>query len=439
MALFAGAAARDISPAKPLQLYGYPHVKRIWEKIHDPLLASAVYFENEGSSVVLVALDILMLEPPTARDLRRRIASVIDCPESGVFISCSHTHSGPVTSGLVGWAGNEAMTGVDAEYLEQVFNGSIEAATAAKATARPAEYGWTTADGRGVGGNRLGQDGAIDPEVGVIALRDAESRSLFAMAMLYGMHPTVMHEDTPEVSSDFPHYTREHLREAFGEELVIAYHNGPCGNQSPRYHVKGQTFDEAERLGRKLGEAVRQSVAALGDDDFSGEPLINSALREFTPVRRELPTVASAEETLAEYRETYERLQREAAGHGPIRTAECAIFGAEGSLALAKAAAAGAVDAKLANYPPFELQGVRIGEVRLVGWPGECFVEYALELKRRAGCKVFISAFVNGEMQGYIVTPDAAQAGGYEATNALFGPGTGAVFVRDSLDMLRDL
>ena len=54
---------------------------------------------------------------------------------------------------------------------------------------------------------------------------------------------------------------RQQIAEAF-PGMTTVYHNGPSGNLSPRYHVKGQTFAEAERLGRSLGESVVRSLRA---------------------------------------------------------------------------------------------------------------------------------------------------------------------------------
>jgi neutral ceramidase len=42
----------------------------------------------------------------------------------------------------------------------------------------------------------------------------------------------------------------------------------------------------------------------------------------------------------------------------------------------------------------------------------------------------------NGELQGYIVTPEAAARGVYEATNAVFGPENGPRFVETTLALL---
>ncbi len=119
-----------------------------------------------------------------------------------------------------------------------------------------------------------------------------------------------------------------------------------------------------------------------------------------------------------------------------MRTAECAVFGAEGSVALARAQAEGRIERRLAEYPPFEIQLHRIGDTALLGWPGECFIEYPLEVKRRAARPVHIATLVNGELQGYIVTPENAAEGGYEATNAVFSPEAGRIFVEESLKLL---
>ncbi len=96
MTLKAGAATSDVSPHGPVALFGYPHVRRISTGVHDPLLSSVLYLEDGPGAVVLVALDLLFLDPPTAGSIRRAVARRTSVPESCVFISCTHTHSGPL-------------------------------------------------------------------------------------------------------------------------------------------------------------------------------------------------------------------------------------------------------------------------------------------------------------------------------------------------------
>lgn len=435
--LRAGAAWRDISPVKPVALYGYPHVERISTGIHDPLLATVLVLGNGRQTVVMASLDLLMIEPPFARELRRAVADALAIPEAGVLIGCTHTHSGPVTSRLVAWSGDATIPDPDDAYLEFVKRQTVAAAVAAAETATPAELQWTRADATGVGGNRLSRDGLTDTECGILAVRDAQTRAMRAVSLIYGMHPTVLHEDSTLVSSDFPHFTRLHLKECLGEAVTVLYHTAPAGNQSPRYYVSGQTFAEAERLGRKLGAAVAGALHGLAADQWTSNPCLNAALREVELPRRALSPLADARLLLDEYRSTYERLKAAGAPRPEVRTAECAVFGAEGMVGLAEAAARGEIDRLLSRYAPIEVQWLRIGEANVVGLPGECFVEYSLAIKRGAGARTFVISLVNGELQGYIVTPEVLAAGGYEATNAVFAPEAGMVLVKAAVNLVR--
>jgi neutral ceramidase len=439
MTLQAGTARTDISPIKPLQLFGYPNVTRISSGTHDPLYASAIYLHNGTAGAAIVSLDILQLTPVMSRRLCATIARDLAVAPEAVFLSCTHTHSGPVTTQFIAWKGDMGLPDPDAEYLAHVERQAIAAAQAAKAAARPAELAWTTADATGVGGNRLQHGGPADPEVGLLAIRPAGGGPLFGLVLVHSMHPTVIHEDITLATSDIPGFARMHLERVVGPHLVTACYMGTAGNQSPRYYVTGQTFAEAERLGTMLGTAVEHALAALPASAYRADATIAACVQSVVLKRRPIPALADAERTLAEYRATYERLKRENAGHGPIRTAECAVFGAEGTVALAKAEASGVMAKAIPDYSPAQLQALRIGDCVLVGWPGEHFVEYGLELKRRAPRKAFVAALVGGEIQGYIVTPEAAAAGGYEATNAVFAPDNGKLFIDTSLQQIATL
>lgn len=435
MTFLAGAGVRNISPQKPMALYGYPHVERISTGIHDPLLATVIVLRNERATLVLGALDLLMIEPSFARGLRRAVARAAGCDEAGVLISCTHTHSGPVTSELIGWSGDPAAPPPDPDYLEFVQARLVEATREAVTAAEPAELAWTTADASGVGGNRLAADGVTDPECGVLAVRRAAGGDMLAMALVYGMHPTVLHEDSTLISADFPHYTRVHIQEHVGRATPIAYHTAPCGNQSPRRFVNGQTFAEAERLGRRLGEAVARALDGLPAEGWQGQVALAAALRGVELPRNRIRPAVEARQLLEACRARYERLRREGADRAEVRTAECAVFGAEGTLTLTRAQADGRLEAKLATYLPADVQWLRIGEANLIGLPGECFTEYALEIKRRSPRRTFVISLVNGELQGYIVTPEAAAVGGYEAANAVFAAEAGPMLVATALRM----
>lgn len=438
MSLLAGCATRDITPAKPTFLAGYPHVPRTSTGVHDPLLATALYLADGRTSLIPIGVDSLFISRKSAGYCREAISRATGTPASHILISATHTHSGPVTNDEIAWLGDPVVPAPEPAYMELFHRGIIEAGTAACAAAAPACLAVTSAVAEGVGGNRIDPRGRFDPEVGLLALKGERDGRLFAVDLVYGMHPTVLHEDSTLVSADFPHFTRCAISEAFPRAITI-YHNGPCGNLSPRYHVARQTFAEAERLGRRLGDAVVRSLRALNEADFRADVPLAARQGKAVLVPSSFPPVGEAETKLRLSRENYENLKRQDAPRGPVRTAECEVFGAEMAVALARAQQLGEVARRQAEFGQAEVQAFRVGDLFLVALPGEQFVEYGLEIKRRAPGRAFVISNANGELQGYIVTPEAAAAGGYEAAWALFRPGSGARLVDTAVELMKEL
>jgi len=155
------------------------------------------------------------------------------------------------------------------------------------------------------------------------------------------MHPTVLHEDSTLVSSDFPAFARARIESAFPGARVI-YHNGPCGNLSPRYHVKSHTFSEAERLGRRLGWFISDAVRNLGSEEFSDRTKVSGIQGMVKLPLRVFPPLCEAEGALTLASNDFDRLRREGSAYASLRTAECAVFGAEEVVTMSKAQASGA-------------------------------------------------------------------------------------------------
>ena len=150
------------------------------------------------------------------------------------------------------------------------------------------------ADGSGIGTHRHEVGGPSDPQVPVLAVRDAGNGAFLAVMLVCSMHPTVLHEDSTLVSGDFPAMTRRWLqRHVVGENCPVLHHTGPCGNQSPRHVAAANTFEEATRLGELLGRSVAEAIASI---DYTAEITLDcaSAMVQL-PVRRQpLPGEAQA-------------------------------------------------------------------------------------------------------------------------------------------------
>ena len=245
----------------------------------------------------------------------------------------------------------------------------------------------------------------------------------------------VLHEDSTLVSGDFPGLARLYLQKKLSRDCVVLHHTGPEGNQSPRHVTKANTFDEAGRLGEILGKAVEEALAGIEFID-KVKLAVTQSFVELVP--RKFGSVQEAQVRLDKAVAKLEHLGKSSAAKAEIRTAECDWFGAEETLTLAKAAADTRLDKFKRLCMPAELQVFAVGEWKFVGWPGEVFIEYGLAVKEKSA-NTYVINLANGELQGYIVTPEAAVEGGYEASNAMFAAESGQILVDATLTIIRQL
>lgn len=435
-ALHAGAATVDITPADSVFLFGYPHVPRHSTGVHDPLECAALYLRAGGGGALFLACDLIYFDRDYALGMRRRAAAVAGLPVEAVMLTATHTHSGPVMTDNLGNTADSVVPKADPVYLRWLEDRILEAARLAVAAAEPAELGRTEATAEGVGSNRHDPAGPTDPVVPVLVARSAATGLPLGCLLVYAMHPTVLHEDSKLISSDFIGFTRQALRrEALPVNCPILYLQGAAGNQSPRHVTRANTFAEAQRIGENLARGITAALADIAPLP-AGEITASRVWWEVEP--RVFPAVGAAQEALRETRARYDGLKSAGAPRQEVRTAECDVFGAEKTAILAEAAADGRLAAAVRVASPAEIQLIRIGPWRFVAWPGEFFVEHGLALKARAPAGTWLVTLANGELQGYVATPEAVARGAYEATNAIFTVENGPRFVERSLALIAE-
>jgi len=432
--LKAGSAAVDITPKTSVFLQGYPHVARYSSGVHDPLWASALYMESGENRALIIANDVIYIPRQSTLRLRKRIAQSTGVPEGNILISATHTHSGPKMLDPIATSADPVVPPTDPMIVAKIEDGIVEASRFAASRSKPAEVGLAVADATGVGTNRRDPNGPRDLNVPVLLVRDLGQKPIAAM-LVCSMHPTVLHEDSTLMSGDFPGLARLQLqREILGDDCPVLYHTGPAGDQSPRHVTRANTFAEAERLGGILADAVNRVVPSISFRSDIGiecrSALVPLPLREF-------PSEQDAQAKLDRAVARLENLRKANAPKAQTRTAEVDWFGAQETLTLARAAAQGKVAQAAATCMPAEVQVIQIGPWNFVAWPGEMFVEFSLAVKRQAP-NTFVISYANGELQGYLVTKQAADEGGYESQNAIFqSPQSGEMLVAATLKLLK--
>ena len=421
--LLAAAVETDITPPVGAGFDGYSAREGTSLGVQDPLLAQLLLLKSGTDQVILISMDLLGVEPDFTQRVRLGIQQAIGVPAHCTVVACSHTHSG--AAGFL-----PALAGIrrsdDPELQSIVARKLIGAAIWARERLQPARLGVGRGAVEGIGRNRNNpESGPVDDEVIVLRVDDKAGTPL-AVLMNYGCHPTVMGYQNLLFSADYPGAARATLRR-FYPETIFMYTNGASGDVSTRFTRREQTFAEVDRMGRMLGGEVlkvMQTVVIQESVDLGArvEP-VELKLRSF-------PSTDEARRELERLQTGLEELKATGASHGEIRRATTQVEGATAQVLLAKAFAG-------RTCSDSQVQVLWIGDLALVGLPGEPFTHTVLEIKSlsKHPCTAVLS-YSNDE-QGYF--PDAASIaeGTYEALISPYGADVAEELRDIALQLLR--
>ena len=434
--LRAGTATIDITPAlgtdPATKIYLSGYVARIGhaDGVHDPLYARALALSDGTHHTILVVCDLLGLEAGFSadirREIRREIATITGTPANAVMLACTHTHSGPATLVL------HECGEVSPDYLQALRSQLIGVAERATASMHAVRLDTGSAALPEGAYNRRGDGGDIDTEVSVAWLRDMDGETV-AHLINYGCHPVVMGADNRWISADYPGALVRALEAGSGGTAFFL--TGACGNVDP---VRRGSFEDVEWLGQALADVVGQTLANI--EDRSSGPMgagkvaaMTSASEVLTLPLQPMPSTAQ----LMHHREQH--LQNLAEIGASEETVEAKIQRA--MLAWADETLAHVQSGATPSAIAARVQVIRVGNLVLVGVPGELFSGLGRQIKEALpGCLAFIVGYANGDA-GYIPDRAAYDVGGYEVTDAYryygypsaLAPEAGEMIVRTSV------
>ncbi len=259
--LRAGAAKVAITPTTPQWIGGWGE-NRMMEGVHDDVWARALYLNDGQTELTLVSLDLVGVFRPDQAPIKQAVADAVG---PNVFISCTHTHSGPDTMGL--WGPDEMSPGWDAAYIAYVQERVAQAILAAKANAQPARLyfgsGYTKPEDH-VSEN---DQGPVDYEVAVMRVEARnDAKSTIATVFNFACHPEVAggnHADFSVwkyISSDIGNYAYDQIESSSGG--IAIWLQGALGAMVSVDVINYRGWAEAERIGRALGDRALEGVAA---------------------------------------------------------------------------------------------------------------------------------------------------------------------------------
>lgn len=422
-----GCAKVNITPPVGAWLSGYGGRDKPSDGIVDELYARALVLDNGSNSIAIISVDLLWVPLQMTNRVRGILKDKIGIPEQNILICATHTHFGPKIYTETKIGPEVSDNTVDSSYVQILVKKITDSAFLAHKRMENVKIGAVKGDIPEIVYNRRptradgsvqttfslplevtatrkiqrSPDGSVsvtftfptegpaltfgpvDPEAWVLRVENAEGQIIGSVVNFacHAVSGSVFADWFYSISADYPGETMRVVEQLEGG--VCLFTSGTAGDIIPLRRGRKPRYE----IGRALaGEAIRrlQFVQTSGDIDMT------AMTREVTlPIRQDLP---------------------------PNR-----IIAAD----------------KGKTHLTTEIQVIRLGDIYILGLPGEVLVEVGLDIKKKAGFRNLIIAAVSNDTIGYVCHSQAYEQGGYEADSGTnLAKGAGEIIVTHALDLL---
>lgn len=385
---------------------------------------AVVLADARDTRLAIVACDILMVERDILDAASRRIERETGIPFQNILINATHTHHAPTTCTVHGYEREEAFT---QNVLESIV-ASVAKANEIALKSPPCTFLFRLGEESSVGQNSrllLGDNkifwvghredavrptGPFDPELPVLAFRRPDNKYA-AIVFNHSTH-SIGAKQPGKRSPAFYGLAAQALEEDLGTN--VAFLEGASGST----HNITLTAAEAEfriktAVERALGQAKPMPATPLA----SLKREIDVRVRHFDEVQED--------EAVRSY--CTERI--------PDKN------GAESVIEVFRKMRRKIADRQGAARKTW-VQAMRIGDVAIVGVPGEYFTRLGQEIKRQSPFRYTIVAELANDWVGYVPDREGFTLGGYQVWTGLHSyvaPGTGEQIVATAVELLEEL
>jgi neutral ceramidase len=383
-----------------------------------------------------------------ADDVRERGAASTGIPADSILVCATHTHSASAFNIFATpRADAKPAEGRDLEWERALPDKIASAIIQANEKLEPAILRSASAPFKLGVHRRLmrphrqiqiaaNRSGPSDAEVQALAAYRADGSSI-AFVMNYPCHGVVLCEDNLLYSRDWPGFAMDEIEAAAasagGSRPISIFIQGATGNIDPR--SRGN-FEVAEQHGRAMGRAAFDALnrpPSISDAKIAARRIaLNLKLRDLSAdlaIARDCASQTQA--SLDNHRGgTGYQLKRLRDHHAQSIAALSALEALEEQNRRDRR-----VDLERRELAT-AMTIFTVGNLAIVGIPGELFVELGLALKANPHfAQTFVAGYCN-DLIGYIPTRAAYPEGGYEVDTARIAAGSGETMVESALSAL---
>ncbi len=437
-----GFYKKTINPPLGTPIIGY-YSERLTKGIIDDLYVKAIAFESDGVKAIIIQLDLCLLPEETCNEMRETVASFCGVDSDAVFISCNHTHTGPLTS--KDFASDKAA---DPNYMAFLNTSVRDTAAYAFEDLKPARFFTAETQAKGISfvrrfrmkdGSAQTNPPALDPNIDHPLGQPNETLKLLKILREGGDDLYVFnfgtHSDTVGgcyISADYSGYACRALEGAI-DGIQAVFLLAPQGDVN---HYDVSKPNKGRVISEKKDTDVKETAAHAR---YIGRVLAGSILTicdRMTEVACEGIRFGTSFAQIPSQQENdkLEEAIRVNTLYEAGRTEEIAIPGKNLNAIIAQARRIIRLKDGPATFTK-KLSALKVGDYVFAGFAGEPFTDIR---NRVEGENRMLCALWNGS-GGYFPHSQAYEEGGYEVFTSSFGPGTDDILVRDMTELLKNL
>lgn len=402
--LRAGFATTDITPPLGVDLCGYGYyLDRKATAVQDHLLARAAVFESGGRRIAIVGTDLVGVTLQITEAVRKEVARATGIPGAHVMVNATHTHSGPATLTCI------SCGEMDDKYLSTLPGKIAQAIILASQRLQAVRTSYGEAKVEGVALNREYEGGPIDEYVRV--LKFMRGNRLAGFISHYTVHPVIFGPESHLITGDLVEVAEDKVLSDYPGAVGI-YLQGPAGDINPVTCClpEKEGLVKLDQLSNLLANGMR--VALNSAAPVNTDP-VNMDAREIS-----LPRVPPDRSLVVLRMLDAERMLKRKDLSEDMR----------GEIRFQRDSAAAVLNRF--DHPPLtetvsEIQVARLGDLLIVGCPGELFITLGKQTADLLpGYKVLVDGYTN-DLVDYFPTQDKYDliggASGWAAGGATVG------------------
>lgn len=442
--LKAGFARVEITPPLGVSVQGY-FVKRYAKGVLDPLLATAVVFDDGEKRAVVMSVDVIGMNMAFMSLLRPAVAKAIGADVEGVFIACTHTHVGPGVAGRFSTVENFQ----NPEYGKWLITRLADTAVLAVNDLAPVTKQLITRGEvkdvsfirryRMKDGRARTNPGWQNPDVDhMLGEPDEESQLLIIKRegkpeigiVNFQVHPDVVGGEY--LTADYPKFVRD-TYELNVPNSRCMYINGAQGDSN---HIDirldpekncARGYERSRYMGKKIAMSVLMNYELA--KEITGDKVSYAETTVTTKYNKGKPEEIPAAVELAE---KYFELGLD------VALPESNIPGMSRAEIISKATRIYRLRS-MPDYKELVLCAVSVGDMVFAGFPGEPFTEIGRQVKGNSPFALTIPACCANGYEGYYPMQSAFDENGYEANTSTFVAGTAEKLIEASTEIIKSL